>query len=70
MAPISSVSSLPLKKPDSSPMVPPMISPRRMADTPTVSEIWAPWMIRESWSRPRSSVPSQYWLLGPCLSAL
>ena len=70
MAPISRVSMRPLKKPEISPTVPPMISPSRMAETPTVSDTWAPWMIRESWSRPRSSVPSQYWLLGPCFSAL
>jgi hypothetical protein len=50
-------STAPPKNPEHSPMAMPMVIVTAIAATPTVSEIRAPKMIRESTSRPSSSVP-------------
>ena len=48
----------PPKKPEARPMVTPMVIVTTIAATPTISEMRAPKMIRESTSRPSWSVPS------------
>src|SRR6266702_6276608 len=42
------------------PSAPPSVSPMIGAQIPTTSEIRAPWITRDSSSRPRPSVPSQW----------
>src|SRR5947208_17073980 len=46
------------------PSAPPTTRPMSGATMPTVREMRAPWMSRESMSRPRPSVPSQWAALG------
>jgi hypothetical protein len=52
-------STVPPKNPAASPIATPMVSVTAIAAMPTSSEIRAPKMIRESTSRPSSSVPSR-----------
>src|ERR1700719_4726012 len=59
MLPTTSVSNRPRKYPASIPRAPPIVIPIIGAQRPTVSDIRAPKIRRESSSRPRPSVPSQ-----------
>src|SRR5213594_3714529 len=59
------VSTMPPTNPLTSPAVTPMMRLTNTADTPTISEIRAPWTIRLSTSRPTWSVPSGYAALPP-----
>ena len=52
-------STLPLKKPETMPIVPPISRPNRTDATPTVSETRAPQQTRAKMSRPNVSVPNQ-----------
>src|SRR5262249_20981851 len=59
MPPIASASNLPRKYPASMPSAAPKRRPIRGESNPTVSELRAPKISRESMSRPSPSVPSQ-----------
>jgi hypothetical protein len=65
MARIINPSSLPPKNPAIEPNAPPAASDIAMDEMPIMSEIRAPWTIRARISRPSSSVPSRFVLLGP-----
>lgn len=59
------MSTRPPKQALAKPISRPMVAPRKEATNPMVMSVWEPKIIRETTSRPKSSVPNQCTADGP-----